>query len=205
MTAYDPGSPKRGISAAAALLATSCLFVALAIPAGADSRGVPLGSDPEEVRFTAYITGYSYWDNTPPGSAEISNGVIHSMAGGVGTYEDPITVAVGHSISDGTDTLDYPEGTRFYVPNLRRYLIVEDTCGDGDRPQDGPCHTGYEGHPWLDVYVDGDGASKAVSDACMDAITELHLVIMHPEPNYAVVGAPLTDKCDQYGEDVVTQ
>ena len=159
----------------------------------------------DEARLTAYTTGYSYWDNTPPGSADISHGVIHAKAGGVGTFADPITVAVGHVISGGEDTLDYAAGTRFYVPNLKRYFIVEDSCGDGETPQDGPCHSGYEGHPWIDLYVDGASASKAISDACMDAITDLHLVIVNPAPNYAVVAGPVTDNCAQYGETVVTQ
>ena len=159
----------------------------------------------DEVRLTAYTTGYSYGDNTPPGSADISNGVIHSKAGGVGTFADPITVAVGHVISSSEDTLDYAAGTKFYVPNLRRYFIVEDSCGDGDTLQDGPCHIGYEGHPWIDLYVDGANASKATSDACMDAITDLHLVIVNPGAGYAVVAGPATDNCGQYGDTVVTQ
>ena len=159
----------------------------------------------DEMRITAYTTGYSYWDNTPPGSADISNGVIHTKAGGVGTFDDPITVAVGHVISGDSDTLDYAAGTKFYVPNLRRYFIVEDSCGGGDTPQNGPCHTGYEGHPWIDLYVDGANASKETSDACMNAITELHLVIVNPAPNYAVVPGPITNNCTQYGETVVTR
>ena len=86
------------------------------------------------------MTGYDYWDNTPPGSPVISNPVIHQVAGGTGTWQDPTTVAVGHSIINGQDILDWAAGTRFYIPNLRRYFIVEDTCGDGPDPQDEPCH-----------------------------------------------------------------
>ena len=159
----------------------------------------------DEVRMTAYTTGYSYWDNTPPGSADISNGVIHTKAGGVGTFDDPITMAVGHVISSGSDALDYAAGTKFYIPNLRRYFIVEDSCGDGDTPQNGPCHIGYEGHPLIDLYVDGANASRETSDACMEAITDLHLVIVNPAPNYAVVAGAITDNCAQYGEAIVAR
>src|SRR5690606_21632608 len=56
----------------------------------------------------AYITGYSYFDNTPPGSAVVSHPVLHTVAGGQGTYDDPITVAVGHVREDGDDLLDWP-------------------------------------------------------------------------------------------------
>lgn len=156
-----------------------------------------------EVRFTAYITGYSYWDNTPPGSADISHGVIHSHAGGVGTYSDPTTIAVGHSIIAGQDILDYPAGTIFYLPNLRRYFIVEDTCGDGNSPQNGPCHTGYQGSPWLDVYVGGGNVTRSISDNCMNAITEKHLIIKNPASTYAVVSGEIASSCQQYGETVV--
>src|SRR4051812_38674485 len=90
---------------------------------------------PTGTEITAYLTGYTYYDNTPHQSVTVSNPVIHQTAGGTGTYTDPITLAVGHTITNGQDVLDWPPGTIFYVPNLRKYFIVEDTCGDGDRPQ----------------------------------------------------------------------
>ena len=33
----------------------------------------------------------------------------------------------------------------------------------------------------------------------------LHLVIVNPAPNYAVVAGPITDNCAQYAETVVAQ
>lgn len=163
-----------------------------------------------ETRLTAYVTGYGFPDNTPP-SAEISNPVIHSLAGGTGTYGDPITIAVGHSISGGKDTLDYAAGTRFYIPALRRYFIVEDTCGDGSSPQNGPCHTGYQGHVWIDAWVGGTqkrGTSEASAVLnCEDTITDLHLVIVNPAANYAVVsGSVYSGSCfAPAGDTVLTQ
>lgn len=144
---------------------------------------------PFESRMIAFITGYTYWDNTPPGSADISNPVLHQKAGGTGTYDDPITVAVGHSIIKGEDILDYPEGTKFYIPNLRRYFIVEDTCGDGDTPQNGPCHKGFPKNTttWLDVWIDGGSGSRSSSNSCAEAITGSHLVIKNPASVYAVI------------------
>ena len=159
-------------------------------------------SSSAEVRSQAYVTGYSYWDNTPPGSVDISNPVLHSSAGGAGTYADPITVAVGHSIISGKDILDFPAGTRFYVPNLRRYFIVEDTCGDGSTPQNGPCHKGYPAGAsfWIDVWVGGGSVSKSQSDSCMAAITDVHAVIQNPAGNYVVAPGEITANCAQYGE-----
>ncbi|WP_235857840.1 hypothetical protein [Marimonas lutisalis] len=68
----------------------------------------------------AYVTGYSFWDNTPPGSAQIARPVIHRKAGGSGTYSDPVTVAVGHAKFGGRSRMDFPAGTRFYFLNLQK-------------------------------------------------------------------------------------
>lgn len=166
----------------------------------------------------AYITGYSYFDNTPPGSVRISHPVVHTVAGGGGTYDDPITVAVGHVRQGDEDHLDWPQGTRFYVPNLRRYLMVEDTCGDGDRPQAGPCHTGYppEASTWLDVWIGGEGGTERGSARCMETFTGVWDVVVDPEPGFAVdpgeiyrAGRPAgsDDKpagcAEQYGDELV--
>jgi hypothetical protein len=155
-----------------------------------------------EQRMQGYVTGYSYWDNTPPGSSEISHPQLHNVAAGTGTYADPITVAVGHTLSGGNDILDWPAGTRFYVPFVRRYFIVEDTCGDGATPQNGPCHTGYPAPAvtWIDVWVGGGGQSREASDECMENITDVHLVIKDPASNYAVVPGELTANCTTYNE-----
>lgn len=162
-------------------------------PTGSSPVLVPLPLYPFENRIIAYVTAYTYWDNTPPGSADISNPIIHQKAGGKGTYADPITVAVGHSITNGISTLDYPEGTKFYVPNLRRYFIVEDTCGDGKTPQNGPCHTGFPKGTttWLDVWIDGASGTASKSNSCAEDITGAHLVIKNPASNYAVLSGPV--------------
>ena len=184
------------LAVSAAVLAASAV---LAAPTGAAAA-------PEPATITAYVTGYSYWDNTPPGSAAISHPVIHSRAGGTGTYDDPVTVAVGHSIEGGKQTLDWPRGTRFYIPNLQRYFIVEDTCGDGNTPQNGPCHTGYPSgtSTWLDVYVDGANASSSQSDACMSRITGRSTVVVNPDQGYKVSAGPISDgTCAVFGNTPV--
>ena len=163
-----------------------------------------------ERRFNAYITAYTYYDNTPPGSAIISHPILHTVAGGSGTFADPITVAVGHSLGGGRDTLDFAAGTKFYVPNLRRYFVVEDTCGDGATPQAGPCHTGYPSgtSAWLDLWIDGASGLEPAVQACANAITDAHLVIQNPASNYRVsVGPVFTGgACSaQYGNGIVTQ
>jgi len=145
-----------------------------------------------EQGFEVYLTGYSWFDNTPRGSAAIARPVLHNQAGGSGTYQDPITLAVGH-VKGIRHRMDYPAGTRFYFPNIRKYAIVEDLCGDGNRPQDGPCHSGKNGRPWLDIYVDGSRAGERASDACMYRITGMQTAIMHPKNSYPVAVGPLTE------------
>ncbi len=166
------------------------------IVAPGDGTQITSGS---EKPFTAYITGYSYWDNTPPGSAAIARPVIHRQAGGTGTYADPITLAVGHVVDEAGQWLDYPAGTRFYLAHIRKYAIVEDVCGDGDHPQYGPCHTGHNGHPWLDIYVGGAEAGKAASQGCARRITAVEVVVRDPAPDYPVdIGAIAESGCRIY-------
>lgn len=181
-------------------------------PGTAGSLGPPPGSSAPSSpgrNLTAYVTGYDIYDNTPPGSPVISNPVLHQVAGGTGTYQDPITVAVGHSIIKGQDILDWPQATRFYFPNLRRYFIVEDTCGDGPTPQNEPCHDLSTADPgaqtWLDVWVDGSGMSSSAASSCEDDITHNQLVIENPPSDYAVIPGPIAgSSCtQQYGNTVV--
>ncbi len=148
----------------------------------------------------AYTTGYTWFDNTPPGSTAISHPVLHSRAGGTGTYADPITLAVGHSLATGSDVLDYPAGTRFYLPHVRRYFIVEDTCGDGPTPQDRACHNLAAAAPgaqtWVDLYVGGaagddEAAVRACAGKVTDGDTQLHQMIKDPAPTHPVVPGPL--------------
>ncbi len=150
-----------------------------------------LNGQPQVVQ--AYVTGYSYWDNTPAGTVEISHPVRHRLAGGMGTFSNPVTLAIGHQILDGVDRLDLPAGTVFYLPRLRKYAVIEDTCGDGPSPQNGPCHIGKNGLLWLDIYVDGVSLDKSQSERCMDAITGIQPVVVEPGPNMSVVVGPVTE------------
>ena len=143
--------------------------------------------------FTAYVTGYTWFDNTPAGSAAISHGVLRNRAGGTGTYADPITVAVGHDLSTGRDVLDFRAGTRFYMPYLKRYFIVEDTCGDGPSPQNGACHR----HPsnvsaWVDIWIGGQGGTASSADACARRITGNRAVEVNPPSGRAVTAGSVS-------------
>lgn len=154
------------------------------------STSTNTGTSTKDIIFTAYTTGYAWADNTPPGAA-IAYPVIHQTAGGTGTYIDPITLATGYSIINGKNILDYATSTKFYIPALHRYFIVEDICGDGATPQNGPCHTGYLGNPWLDLWVGGNGTATSSVAACENLITNLHTVIQNPSANYIATSSPI--------------
>jgi hypothetical protein len=139
-----------------------------------------------------YTTAYDWWDNTPPGSSEISHPVVHRRAGGDGTYRNPLTVAVDYG--SGRE-LQFKAGTRFYVPNVRAYLIVEDTIG---RHASGRVH--------LDMWAGGKSSTKRSAYNCMSHVTGNVLVIRNPSRNYAVVKGPLSanNKCRKlYANKVV--
>ena len=148
------------------------------------------------------ITGYSSYDNTPRGSSQTYLDGHSGKAGGNGTYENPTTLAVGHSIVNGKDKPDFPYGTKFYVPSLKKYFSAQDTCGDGDTPQNGPCHsleTADDGATlWLDLYV-GPSSSSAV-EKCEEEITGLKTVVQNPAPNLEVVKGNVYPDCTQYDE-----
>jgi hypothetical protein len=163
------------------------------------------GDPGERVVSDVYTTGYTWFDNTPAGSGRISHPMVHSRAGGTGTFDDPVTMAVGHSLASGHDVLDFSAGTRFYLPHVRRYFVVEDSCGDGATPQSHGCHnvsTAPAGaRRWVDLYVGGGvDDDKAAVQRCAGRVTDgdraLHIMVADPDPGYLVVKGPLF----QHGE-----
>lgn len=148
-----------------------------------------------ETKLTAYLTGYSWQDNDPPKSAAIACTKWRGLAGGTGTFADPITMAVGFVGS----LPDLPYGTLFYVPTLRRYFRIEDLCG--------ACH----GSPrpagtaiWLDCWVGGQDTTAAIATAAMNALTGSHTVIKNPVNGYVVVTGSLSKTgVTLYGETAV--
>jgi hypothetical protein len=138
--------------------------------------------------ITAFTTGYGWPDNSPPGSAVTGP---NGNAGGTGTYADPITLAVGYV----GGTPDVPFGTRFYIPNVRRYFAVEDTCAACNQTPSGVSI-------WVDMWVGGNGGNDAGVLACEDALTAHHTIIRDPPVNLPVVAGPLygTACTAQYGD-----
>ena len=142
-----------------------------------------------------YVTLYGYVDNSPP-SAIISNPVIHSKAGGTGTYKDPVTFA--------TDIHEEKPGTIVYYSYLKKYFIMEDTCtectkdwsggGNGDNPT-----PKRSGHWWrIDLWAGGNSGSlhNPQKDAllnCEDNLTQGNggQVTLNPASNLPVDTTPI--------------
>lgn len=152
-------------------------FAAVAVLASACSRESgqpPTGNN----QLTIWLTGYSWQDNTPPGSSIVGEPVLHKQAGGEGTFADPITVAVpGHK-----GKMDWPPGTKFYLPTVRRYVIVEDS-GAAAPPDGADTH--------LDMWIDGQDGTKATTDACENQFTGNVPAQTNPPDGLPVMAGPI--------------
>src|SRR3712207_9059171 len=83
--------PRRTVTPAAAGLTGLCAAVLVPTVAAPQAAAHP-GSEPHGWVETAWLTGYSLEDNSPAGTRTTSSG---RRAGGTGTFDDPITLAVG--------------------------------------------------------------------------------------------------------------
>ncbi|HEX4249948.1 MAG TPA: hypothetical protein VH008_18930 [Pseudonocardia sp.] len=136
----------------------------------------PRGRTARQLRI--FLTGYSFHDNTPPLSAIVSHPILHRAAGGTGTYRDPITVAVPGSGS----RMRWRPGTRFYLPSVRRYVIVEDSGAS-------PPPRGVDTH--LDMWIGGQGGTRSATDDCMDKLTGTVTAVLNPRPGLPVMAGPV--------------
>ncbi|HWM65406.1 MAG TPA: hypothetical protein VNO35_02370 [Steroidobacteraceae bacterium] len=119
---------------------------------------IPTGKD---AQFTVdQITFYGYFDNSPPGLA-IAHPVIHGGAGGIGTFENPISFAVAPQVQK-----QVPAGTIMYIPSLQKYFVMEDDCTDsgpgGEAVQGQGCDGELlSGKNEFDLWIDGDPKPNA--------------------------------------------
>ncbi len=172
---------RRTVTTVAAGLTGLCAAVLVPTVAAPEAAAHP-GPEPHGWVETAWLTGYSLEDNSPAGTRATSSG---RKAGGTGTYDDPITLAVGYEGGD-----EFPVGTVFYVPLVRAYFVVEDRCGACSEPRSSADYT-------IDLWVGSDPDS-----ACMYAITGAHTVVRSPDPGWAVVPRwdELGGDCRLFGE-----
>jgi hypothetical protein len=159
--------------------AVAVLAVLLAVaPTHTTPSAAPAPAPAPMSQLMIWLTGYSWQDNTPAGSSIVGEPVLHHRAGGQGTYADPITVAVpGHA-----GAMAWRPGTRFYLPTVARYVIVEDS-GAARAP------VGTETH--LDMWIGGQGGTKAATDDCESQFTGRVPALPNPPPTLPVTTGPI--------------
>ncbi|NMH96290.1 hypothetical protein [Pseudonocardia acidicola] len=125
-----------------------------------------------------WLSGYSWQDNNPPGSSKVGEPVLHQQAGGQGTFTDPLTVAVpGHQ-----GDMAWQPGTKFYLPTVERYVIVEDS--GAARPP-----AGTDTH--LDMWIDGQDGTQQADSVCESQFTGRVPAQLNPPDNLPVIPGPI--------------
>jgi hypothetical protein len=147
-----------------------------------------------------FLTFYGWYDNTPPG-ADISYPQIHDTAGGRGTFADPITFA--------TSTAELKAGTKVWVPRVKKYFIMEDSCQECGEDWSGHGPNGGPGLRHIDLWLGGKGGNAFDAINCEDALTHynadntptLEPVIVDPPSNEPFDSTPLfnTNTGECYG------
>ncbi|HEU5437761.1 MAG TPA: hypothetical protein VFU88_00615 [Ktedonobacterales bacterium] len=143
----------------------------------------PTGSPGEEgTAQTVWQTFYAAADNDPAGSLTIAYPApqgIHALAGGTGTYADPITLAA--------DKRWLPVGTRVYAPRWHKYFIMEDQCV--------PCEADWEADRLHHVDLFMSPSSRSAVVRCERSVTknqaENDIIVLNPDRNRAVDTTPL--------------
>lgn len=123
--------------------------------------------------ITADLTGFAKFDNSPANSVTISQPVIHQTAGGSGTFQDPITAASPGSAG----STESPKGTRFYLPSVHRYVIIEDSGAS------------KMSHLHLDVW--NGTVAGSITTKCESDMTGTFQIIRNPPPGLTVHPGPL--------------
>ncbi|GAA3434536.1 discoidin domain-containing protein [Kutzneria kofuensis] len=137
-----------------------------------------------------FLTFYGWWDNTPPGG-DISYPQIHDTAGGVGSYDDPITFA--------TDSGEYKPGTKVWVPRVRKYFIMEDSCEECSADWNGKGPNGGPKLHHIDLWLGGKGGNAMDAIDCEDALTHynsdntptMEPVVVNPPSNEDYDSTPI--------------
>jgi hypothetical protein len=118
------------------------------------------------------VTFYGYPDNDPPGAGTAYNcGGRNNVAGGVGTYANPLTFASAQG--------EYSSCEIIYLPYLQKYLRYEDECAE--------CTSDWSnGNAHIDIWTGSSTVNGGTTqENCEDALT--------PDQNQGVVRQPATN------------
>ena len=137
-------------------------------------------SVPQGTRQQVEVTFYAAADNDPAGSADIAYpNSRHAVAGGSGSYQDPLTLA--------TDPREIRPGVLVYYPPLQKYFVMEDDCAE--------CIDEWTAthSPHVDLWISA-GGNPAVQN-CEAALTpdNRDTIEVNPPPGLPVDPRPLYD------------
>lgn len=128
---------------------------------------------------SVYITYYGWNDNDPPGTAiaypkSENQSSVHSAAGGVGTFDDPVTFAADPKV--------FSPGTKIYVPYIKKYILMEDSCA------------GCSGKKQIDIWAGGNGQNENKLLNCEETLTRNSETVMtNPANGLNVDTTPIFD------------
>ncbi|KAJ6133669.1 hypothetical protein N7471_008884 [Penicillium samsonianum] len=126
------------------------------------------------------ITFYGYPDNDPPGPGTAHNcGGRNYVAGGSGTYNDPVTIATAPGELNVCEIV--------YLPLLAKYGRYEDNCAQ--------CTVDYtNGTPHIDIWTGSSTTSGGQNQInCENNLTlgGRYSIVRNPPTNYGVNTASL--------------
>jgi hypothetical protein len=134
-----------------------------------------------------FLTFYGFDDNDNGegsyGTAVLSDPVIHPLSTeDLGTFDQPITFATDYRIAI--------PGTIIYVPKVRKYFIMEDTCVECISDADA-------GRTRIDLYIGGNTVLQGDAlIACQRSLTApdyTDKIILNPSSNWPVNPGKLFD------------
>lgn len=133
------------------------------------------------------VTFYGYPDNSPPGASVAHDcGGRDYLAGGTGTYADPVTFATAPG--------EYSVCEILYLPLLKKYVRYEDDCEQ--------CITDFKsGKKHIDIWTGSSTSNGGNSQIqCEDNLTSggTYTVVRTPGQGYEVDTTPLFEdgKCN---------
>ncbi|KAN0049999.1 hypothetical protein ACTA71_003097 [Dictyostelium dimigraforme] len=128
-----------------------------------------------EKKINGRLTFYSAADNCPP-SGEISFPKLHKEAGGIGTFDDPITIASAKQWLS--------VGKKLYVPAYEKYFIMEDECEECeyDFKENGEYH--------IDAWIGPTTIQNGTTDCEVALELSSTIFILNPNNYHAVNPQP---------------
>jgi hypothetical protein len=157
---------------------------------------------PGTVINSVYITWYGFNDNSCQVESQHNCNTIaypvdagfptrHNEAvEGQGTYAEPITFATACG-DDGMTDCELLPGTIIYVPEVRKYFVMEDQCAEcGTDWSTSPVHTYYHTDLWMGPSV--SSSDPTALNSCEDKLTlgntdmGTGTIVVDPPSNYPV-------------------